>query len=80
MLELQIDTQVQHNSTKPIGETCNADGTLKDASKIKWLDSPSDETPPVPIPFSKCTHSVDFNDTQLVEFNSKRPQVSKTIC
>jgi len=29
------------NSAKPEGEACNADGTLKDASEMDWIHSPS---------------------------------------
>lgn len=78
MLELQIDsdTRVQQDTTKPIGEACNADGTLKHASEIDWLNSPSDEIPP---PFSKRVRSEDL-DPRFVDadqVNSKRPRVSK---
>jgi hypothetical protein len=34
--------------SKPDGEAVNADGSLKDADQIKWVDSPTDELrPPV---------------------------------
>lgn len=90
MLDLRIDTRVQLDTTKPIGEACNADGTLKDASEISWLHSPSeaaereDERPPPfykrpPAPsFHKRTRSVDL-DAQTVDVNSKRPRVSKNL-
>jgi hypothetical protein len=29
------------DSTKPDGEACNTDGTLKDASELQWPDSPT---------------------------------------
>ena len=32
--------------TKPDGEAVNADGSLKPADEIKWLNSPSDELRP----------------------------------
>lgn len=36
--------------SKPDGEAVNADGSLKPADQIKWLNSPSDESrPPGPI-------------------------------
>lgn len=70
--------RVQQDATKPIGEACNADGTLKEAREINWLDSPSDETPPS-LPFSKRVRSEDldpkFADPDQV--NPKRPRVSK---
>ena len=31
---------IQKDITKPDGEACNADGTLKDASEIEWYSSP----------------------------------------
>ena len=75
-LELQIDTRVQHDTTKPIGEACNTDGTLKDASEIDWLNSPSDEMPQAPA-LLKRTRSVDLNTESDV--NSKRPRVSENL-
>ena len=54
-LELTIDTHVQKDITKPDGEACNDDGTLKDASLMNWVNSPLDETPP---PFPACGSSV----------------------
>ena len=44
-IELTIDTQVQKDLTKPDGKACNVDGTLKDASEIQFLHSPSDVAP-----------------------------------
>ena len=73
-LALQIDTavtRVQQDTTKPFGEACNADGTLKDATEISWLNSPSDETRPTPS-FSKRARSVDAE-----QGSSKRSRVSK---
>lgn len=32
--------------SKPDGEACNPDGTLKDAEDIGWVNSPSDSLPP----------------------------------
>ena len=29
------------DQTKPDGKACNEDGTLKDASKLEWPDSPT---------------------------------------
>jgi hypothetical protein len=31
--------------SKPEGEACNPDGTLKDADTMEWLNSPSDLAP-----------------------------------
>jgi hypothetical protein len=33
----------QKESIVPVGDACREDGTLKDASEITWLNSPSDE-------------------------------------
>jgi hypothetical protein len=33
------------DASKPEGDACNPDGTLKDADKMEWLNSPSDEAP-----------------------------------
>ena len=71
MLVLKIDTEVLHDATKPIGDACNADGTLKDASEIDWLHSPSDEN----SSFSKRTRSEEFVNADRM--NSKRVRVSK---
>jgi hypothetical protein len=30
------------DSSKPDGDACHNDGTLKDASELEWLNSPSD--------------------------------------
>ena len=44
--ELTIDTLYLKDTSKPEGEACNLDGTLKDASQIEWVNSPSDVVPP----------------------------------
>ena len=44
--ELTIDTLYLKDTSKPEGEACNLDGTLKDAGQIKWVNSPSDVVPP----------------------------------
>ena len=75
MLELEIDTRVQCDATKPVGEACNGDGTLKDASEMNWLNSPSDEMPP---PFSKRARSLDL-DAQFIEGNTKRSRVCENL-
>ncbi len=35
------ESTYQKDSTKPDGEACNNDGTLKDASELEWLHSPT---------------------------------------
>jgi hypothetical protein len=37
----------QRKASIPVGEACREDGTLKDASEITWLNSPSDENRPL---------------------------------
>ena len=37
----------QCKASIPVGEACREDRTLKDASKITWLNSPSDENRPL---------------------------------
>jgi hypothetical protein len=37
---------VLKDTSKPEGEACNADGTLKDAEQMQWLNSPLDLPPP----------------------------------
>jgi hypothetical protein len=46
--ELTINTSFLKDASKPEGEACNPDGTLKDADKMEWLNSPSDLAP---VPF-----------------------------
>jgi hypothetical protein len=46
--ELTIDTVFEKDGPKLVGEAVNPDGTLKDASEMRWVNSPSDETPPPP--------------------------------
>ena len=45
--ELSLKTLLpMKDPTKPDGEAVNADGSLKPADEIKWLNSPSDELRP----------------------------------
>jgi hypothetical protein len=37
--------QIYKDYSKPDGEACQEDGTLKDASELDWPDSPSDPSP-----------------------------------
>lgn len=57
--ELQlINTKNLKDTTKPDGEACNADGTLKDASEMEWLNSPTDLAAPA-LPLSKNPQLAD---------------------
>jgi len=70
--ELTIDTVLSKDTSKPDGEACNPDGTLKDAEEITWLHSPSD---PVPPPFENHNkHRLD--DEPNNNHVAKRHQVS----
>jgi hypothetical protein len=40
---LQTEDVYMRDASKPSGEACNADNTLKDASQIKWIHLPSQE-------------------------------------
>ena len=42
------DTEQFKDVTMPDGDACRPDGTLKDASEIQWLNSPSEETRDLP--------------------------------
>ena len=45
---LTLDTFVYKDTTKPDGEACNDDGTLKDADDMLFVNSPSELEPPPP--------------------------------
>lgn len=52
MLALGIDTtaaKIYQDPSKPPGDACNVDGTLKSADEIDFVNSPSDEQPPKSI-------------------------------
>jgi len=66
------------DASKPEGEACNPDGTLKDADKMEWLNSPSDLVPP-PLENhnenqNECVH--DLDDESDDERVTKRLRVS----
>ena len=76
MPELKINIRAQNNVTKPVGEACNADGTLKEANEIVWLNSPSDENPPG---FLKCAHTPESDLQDLQQRNPKKARVSHQL-
>lgn len=39
--ELGLAIDIPKDVTKPDGEACREDGTLKDAEEIEWMNSPS---------------------------------------
>jgi len=49
VVELTLDTHFQKDEGKPDGEACNVDGTLKDATDMEWLNSPSQLLPSPPL-------------------------------
>ena len=62
-----INTLPLKDPSKPEGEACNADGTLKDAKQIAWVHSLSDLPPP---PFENPNkHSLDdeFNNNHIAK-------------
>ena len=60
--ELTITTAFLKDASKPKGEACNPDGTLKDADKVEWLNSPLDLVPPSLENFSKHVIDDEIND------------------
>lgn len=70
--ELTLDTAFERGAPNLEGEACNADGTLKDATEIQWVHSPSDLTPPPPE--KRCLD--DTEDEGPEELTSKRRCVS----
>ena len=58
-MELTVD--IPKDVTKPDGEACWEDGTLKDADEINWLNSPSDN---VRIPLLKCLLESEDNTNE----------------
>jgi hypothetical protein len=55
------------DASKPEGEACNADGTLKDASELEWPDSPSE-----PNAATFEIHPEDDNDRVWDYWNLKK--------
>jgi hypothetical protein len=62
------------DASKPEGEACNPDGTLKDADKMEWLNSPSDLAP---VPFeNRQEHVEHILDDEPDKRVTKRRRVS----
>ena len=64
---------VMKDPSKPYGKAVNADGSLKDAQQIKWLNSPTDEshppnTAPILGPKKKHKHFFLKSNTTLLTF------------
>ena len=72
--ELTITMAFLKDASKPEGEACSPDGTLKDADMIEWLNSPSDLVPPSLENFSKhvIDYEIDDDDAPVI----KRRKVS----
>ena len=64
---------IQKDITKPDGEACNADGTLKDASEIEWLHSPGSKSPPVSL--SKRARNDTSSDADGIAFKKTRVSI-----
>lgn len=70
IIGLTISTIAQKDPGGPLeGEACNPDGTLKDASEITWIHSPSNMSPP-PLPKQMR------DDTDLEQVMTKKARVS----
>ena len=65
------DTRVAKDHMLPEGDACRADGTLKDASEIEWVHSPSDltreqtEEPSVDLKRKLPVDSAESDDERL---------------
>ncbi len=46
----ETSVQVLADPTKPVGDACNIDGTLKEADEMEWLHSPSSRPASLPPP------------------------------
>ena len=56
-VNLSITTSGLKDASKPDGEACNDDGTLKEASEMDWPDSPTDLAAPATL--KRRAHSDD---------------------
>ena len=71
-----LDTKEKKKSylrdmTKPIGDACRDDGTLKDASELFWPNSPTDPEPDAP----QISYFEQHNDeTGFQEFQDESDQ------
>ena len=76
--ETNQDNETAYHSnaptSKPVGEAVREDGTLKDASEITWLHSPSQEHRLETNGEKRKRHGSDSDDKQLPEY-----RVSKTF-
>jgi hypothetical protein len=56
--------------SKPDGEAVNADGSLKPADQIKWLNSPADESrPPIQHPYEDMGDAAPHNHENDDDFD-----------
>lgn len=69
-LNFKGQKSVQKDVTKPDGEACNNDGTLKDASEITWLHSPGSS----PVSSSKRGHNDSSDEDEVT--SKKKTRVS----
>ena len=71
--DLRVNTQVPLS-----GDAVNSDGTLKDASEIRWVHSPSELTPP-PLEKRVLENENDDGDSDG-DLLPKRRRVSCSSC
>ena len=81
---LGIATSSLKDFSKPDGDACNEDGTLKDASEMDWPDSPSGSTNNVKLKRvydddpsdGEAGEEEDANSNDMVQNRNKRQRVS----
>ncbi|KIL56940.1 hypothetical protein M378DRAFT_16608 [Amanita muscaria Koide BX008] len=71
---LTLNTAIERDKTTPVGEACNPDGTLKDASDMVWVNSPSDLTPP-PLSTKRGHDDTDDENSDTAKPMRKQPQI-----
>ncbi|KAM6503724.1 hypothetical protein JOM56_000667 [Amanita muscaria] len=69
---LTLNTAIKRDKTTPVGEACNPDGTLKDASDMVWVNSPSDLTPP-PLSTKRGHDDTDDENLDTAKLMRKQP-------
>ena len=70
----EIAVQVLADPTKPVGDACNSDGTLKEADEMEWLHSPSSRPaslPPASEPVSAAVTENETSDAESVPIKRK---------
>jgi hypothetical protein len=58
------------DTSRPVGDACRDDGTLKDASEMEWLNLPSDEQTFV-VPEKGKRKSSDYDEDEDLSLEAK---------